>query len=136
MLTAPVSQPDLECLDRVYLNGYLALGAGRWAGGAVPAVEVHRPQHRRDAPLPGFRCPEYVNHYSYHLNDSEWGHVTIKMSGHPTFGAQIILNSHEFVARQANAAGIAFRKAGNYFTAVTDPAGLARSQMPSRSMRL
>ena len=68
-------------------------GAGRWAGGAVPAaprvpgaltgvpaadrrripplggllrrrqphpggaVEVHRPQHRRDAPLPGFRCP-------------------------------------------------------------------------------
>ena len=30
------------------------------------------------------------------------------------------------MARQAEAAGIAFSKAGNCFTAVTDPAGLAR----------
>jgi hypothetical protein len=52
--------------------------------------------------------------------------VTIKMSGHPPFGAQIILNGHEFVARQAAAAGIAFSKVGNCFTAVADPAGLAR----------
>jgi hypothetical protein len=52
--------------------------------------------------------------------------VTIKMSGHPPFGAQIILNGHEFVARQAAAAGIAFTKAGNCFTAIADPAGLAR----------
>src|SRR6476660_4662609 len=48
------------------------------------------------------------------------------MSGHPPFGAQIILNGHEFVARQAGAAGIAFTKAGNCFTALADPAGLAR----------
>ena len=52
--------------------------------------------------------------------------MTIKMSGHPPFGAQIILNGHEYVARQAQAAGIAFSKAGNCFTAVADPAGLAR----------
>ena len=52
--------------------------------------------------------------------------MTIKMSGHPPFGAQIILNGHEFVARQAAAAGIAFSKVGNCFTAVADPAGLAR----------
>ena len=25
----------------------------------------------------------YVNHYSFHILDSDWGHVTIKMSGHP-----------------------------------------------------
>ena len=60
------------------------------------------------------------------IMDPLWGHVTIKMSGHPPFGAQIILNGHEFVARQAGAAGIAFSKAGNCFTAVADPAGLAR----------
>jgi hypothetical protein len=48
------------------------------------------------------------------------------MSGHPPFGAQIILNGHEYVARQAAAAGIAFGKVGNCFTAVADPAGLAR----------
>ena len=69
---------------------------------------------------------QYVNHYSFHIIDPEWGHVTIKMSGHPPFGAQIILNGHEYVARQAEAAGIAFTKVGNCFTAVADPAGLAR----------
>ena len=72
------------------------------------------------------RRSEYVNHYSFHIIDPEWGHVTIKMSGHPPFGAQIILNGHEYVARQAAAAGIAFTKVGNCFTAVADPAGLAR----------
>jgi len=34
--------------------------------------------------------------------------VTIEMSGHPPFGAQIILNGHEYLARQAQAAGMAF----------------------------
>ena len=72
------------------------------------------------------RRREYVNHYSFHIIDSEWGHVTIKMSGHPPFGAQIILNGHEYVARQAAAAGIAFTKVGNCFTGIADPAGLAR----------
>jgi hypothetical protein len=72
------------------------------------------------------RRREYVNHYSFHIIDPEWGHVTIKMSGHPPFGAQIILNGHEYVARQAGRAGIAFGKVGNCFTAVADPAGLAR----------
>ncbi len=72
------------------------------------------------------RRSEYVNHYSFQIMDPTWGHVTIKMSGHPPFGAQIILNGHEYVARQAQTAGIAFTKAGNCFTAVADPAGLAR----------
>src|SRR4029078_11169417 len=48
------------------------------------------------------------------------------MSGHPPFGAQIILNGHEFVARQAGAAGVAFTKAGTCFPAFAAPAGLAR----------
>jgi hypothetical protein len=68
----------------------------------------------------------FVNHYSFHIMDPRWGHVTIKMSGHPPFGAQVILNGHEYVARQAHAAGIAFTKEGNCFTRITDPAGLAR----------
>jgi hypothetical protein len=68
----------------------------------------------------------FVNHYSFHIMDPEWGHVTIKMSGHPPFGAQIILNGHEYVATQARAAGIGFTKEGNCFTRVADPAGLAQ----------
>ena len=58
--------------------------------------------------------------------DPPWGHVTIKMSGHPPFGAQVILNGHEYVACQARAAGIGFAKEGNCFTDIADPQGLAR----------
>jgi len=32
----------------------------------------------------------YVNHYSFHILDPDWGHLTIKMSGHPPFGAQVM----------------------------------------------
>lgn len=68
---------------------------------------------------------EYVNHYSFHIMDPDWGHVTIKMSGHPPFGAQIILNGHDYVACAARRIGIAFCKEDNCFTDVQDPAGLA-----------
>jgi hypothetical protein len=55
----------------------------------------------------------YVNHYSFHIMDPQWGHVTIKMSGHPPFPAQVILNGHEYVAAAARAARIAFIKESN-----------------------
>jgi hypothetical protein len=44
----------------------------------------------------------YVNHYSFHILDPDWGHLTIKISGHPPFPAQVILNGHEYVACQAS----------------------------------
>jgi hypothetical protein len=69
---------------------------------------------------------EYVNHYSFHIMDPAWGHLVVKMSGHPPFGAQVILNGHEYVACAAHAAGIGFTKEGNCFTEITDPAGLAQ----------
>jgi hypothetical protein len=68
----------------------------------------------------------FVNHYSFHIMDPQWGHVTIKISGHPPFAAQVILNGHEYVAAAAQAAGIGFTKQGNCFTRVADPAGLAQ----------
>jgi hypothetical protein len=58
--------------------------------------------------------------------DPQWGHLTIKMSGHPPFGGQIILNGDEYFAAQARAAGIGFPKQGSCFTRVADPAGLAQ----------
>ena len=58
--------------------------------------------------------------------DPAWGHLVVKMSGHPPFGAQVILNGHEYVACQAQAAGIGFVKEGNCFTWITDPRGLAQ----------
>src|SRR5271165_4003955 len=68
----------------------------------------------------------YVNHYSFHILDPEWGHLTIKISGHPPFPAQVILNGHEYVACQARKAAITFTKEGNCFTAISDAAGLAK----------
>jgi hypothetical protein len=68
----------------------------------------------------------FVNHYSLHIMDPAWGHVTVKMSGHPPFPAQVILNGHEYVAAAARSAGIGFTKEGNCFTGIADPRGLAR----------
>ena len=68
----------------------------------------------------------YVNHYSFHILDPDWGHITIKISGHPPFPAQVILNGHEYVACQARKAGIGFTKEGNCFTHISDAAGLAK----------
>jgi hypothetical protein len=68
----------------------------------------------------------YINHYSFHILDPEWGHITIKISGHPPFPAQVILNGHEYVACQAAKAAIRFTKEGNCFTEISDAAGLAR----------
>jgi len=67
----------------------------------------------------------FINHYSFHIIDPDWGHITIKMSGHPPFSAQIILNGHEYVACQSQKAGIPFTKEGNCFTIIPKPADLA-----------
>jgi len=67
----------------------------------------------------------YVNHYSFHIMDDEWGHVTIKLCPHPPFTAQIILNGHEYVEKQARKKQIDFGKEGNCFTTVSNAPELA-----------
>jgi len=68
----------------------------------------------------------YVNNYSFHIIDPHWGHITIKMSGHPPFGCQIILNGHEWVEREANRHGILLEKEDNCFTGCSDASALDR----------
>lgn len=65
-----------------------------------------------------------VKQYWFHLIDPEWGHMTIRLSPHPPFGAQIFFNGHEYVARRAQQAGLAFDKNGNSFGNIPDIAGL------------
>lgn len=67
------------------------------------------PHLQRKTPWP------YVNHYHFHLIDSQWGHISIKMSGHPPFGIQVMLNGHEWVERQAHKQDLCFEKLGNCF---------------------
>jgi DNA-binding transcriptional ArsR family regulator len=87
----------------------------------APVWDVNAKHHiERKKPMP------YVNHYSFHILDPDWGHLTIKISGHPPFPAQLILNGHEYVACQARKAGLRFTKEGNCFTTISDAAGLAK----------
>jgi len=65
-----------------------------------------------------------VYHYHFHIVDPQWGHLTIKMSGHPPFGLQISLNGHEWVQRQAQKQAISWVKEGNCFVGGSDLAGL------------
>jgi len=69
----------------------------------------------------------FVNHYYFHIMDPDWGHVTIRMCGHPPFPAQVILNGHEYVACQAKTTEgqpIEFTKEGNCFTRTDNATGL------------
>ena len=65
-----------------------------------------------------------VYHYHFHIVDPQWGHLTIKMSGHPPFGLQISLNGHEWVQRQAQKQAISWVKEGNCFVGGSDLAGI------------
>jgi len=67
-----------------------------------------------------------VYHYHFHIVDPQWGHLTIKMSGHPPFGLQISLNGHEWVQRQAQKQAISWVKEGNCFVGGSDLASINR----------
>ena len=69
---------------------------------------------RRQTPWP------LVQHYHFHIVDPHWGHLTIKMSGHPPFGVQVSLNGHEWVERQARQQSIQRVKESNCFEGDSD----------------
>ena len=94
----------------------------------APALvwKIHRSRAGKVKDIERPKSMPYVNHYAFHIWDGEWGHITIKISGHPPFAAQIILNGHEYVACQAKHAGVEFTKGGNCFIHISDAAGLAR----------
>jgi hypothetical protein len=70
------------------------------------------------------RKQAYVNHYTFHIWDAEWGHVAIRICGHPPFPAMIMLNGHEYVASMAAEQKIRFGKEDNCFTELADAPGL------------
>lgn len=70
------------------------------------------------------RKTAYVNHYTFHIWDKEWGHVAIRICGHPPFSAMIMLNGHEYVASKATEQELRFGKEDNCFTELADAPGL------------
>jgi len=71
------------------------------------AGQITEIRHRKSWP--------YVKHYYFHIIDRDWGHVTIRMCGYPPFGAQLILNGHEWVERVARRKCLTAIKDGNCF---------------------
>ncbi len=79
----------------------------------APVWEVLKGGHiRRQRPYP------FVTHFSFHILDPDWGHLTIKISSHPPFPAQIILNGHNYLARQALQQNVSVVQQGNCFVQV------------------
>jgi hypothetical protein len=68
----------------------------------------------------------YANFYAFHIMDSQWGHIIIRLCPHPPFPAQIILNGHEYVSRQAAKQKIEFKKEDNCFTRFSNAAAFVR----------
>ena len=64
--------------------------------------------------------PALVNHHYFHLADRAWGHVTIRLCGHPPFAALIMLNGHEWVERTAVRQQVRFEKRSNCFAEGSD----------------
>ena len=82
------------------------------------AGQITEIRHRKNWP--------YVKHYYFHIIDHEWGHVTIRMCGYPPFGAQLILNGHEWVEREARRKCLTAVKEGNCFIEGSDFAAVNR----------
>jgi hypothetical protein len=100
------------------------------ARASAPAWHVQKTKAGRIQTLA--RKYPYVNHYHFHIIDPDWGHVTVRMSGHPPFGAQVILNGHEYVSCLAAQQGTYFAKEGNCFTDIIGQADDCRLADASR----
>jgi hypothetical protein len=123
VIDCPVGQRKHELAEEYLAKTTVTHGLFLVLVGRAPALVWTVGAHHhieRKTPAP------YVNHYSFHILDRDWGHLTIKISGHPPFPAQVILNGHEYVACQARRAGILFTKGGNCFTTISDAAALAK----------
>jgi len=108
-------RPQDPAFTGVFLVGVSRASAPVWPVQRYPTGRWHR-----------VKKYAFVNHYFFHLVDPEWGHVTVRMSGHPPFGAWVILNGHEWVECQARKEGLVFVKEGNAFTQFSDGVALSR----------
>jgi hypothetical protein len=86
----------------------------------APLWEVKRNAEGRIIDVRHRKQWPYVKHYYFHLIDRDWGHVTIRMCGYPPFGAQVILNGHEWVEHEARRQHLTVSKSGNCFVEGSD----------------
>jgi hypothetical protein len=92
----------------------------------APIWQVKRNREGRITEVSHRKSWPYVRHFYFHLIDREWGHVTIRICSYPPFGAQVILNGHERVERQARRKRVAVVKDGNCFIEGSDFSAISR----------
>ena len=92
----------------------------------APIWEVKRNRQGRIVEIRHRKSWPYVRHFYFHLIDREWGHITIRICSYPPFGAQLILNGHERVEREARRKRVAAVKDGNCFIEGSDFSAISR----------
>jgi hypothetical protein len=81
----------------------------------APLWEVRRNAQGQITELRRTEQWPYVQHYYFQILDREWGHVVVRLCGYAPWGAQVIVNGHEWVERQARAQKVRVVKKGNCF---------------------
>jgi hypothetical protein len=89
-----------QCLDRIYLNGYVPT---LQVGGQV----VQFPHFGWD------RAERRVTCYYFYVWDEEFGPAFIKICAYFPYPIKVWLNGHEWTKRQASKAGIGWSALGN-----------------------
>ena len=92
--------------------GVFAVLVGR---APAPLWEVRRNGQGQITELRRTEQWPYVQHYYFQIIDPEWGHVAVRLCGYAPWGAQVIVNGHEWVERQARAQKVRVVKEGNCF---------------------
>lgn len=80
--------------------------------------------HKKTKHLEKKKPYPFVNHYWFHIMDKDWGHITVRISAHPPFAAQIFLNGHEWVQSKVSSQKLKITKEGNCFTSFQTDADL------------
>ena len=91
VIDCPVGQRKHELAEEYLAKTTVTQGLFLVLVGRAPALVWNVGAHHhieRKTPAP------YVNHYSFHILDPDWGHLTIKISGHPPFPAQVMSVSY------------------------------------------
>src|SRR6266705_2988558 len=143
---------DLECLDRLYLHGYLGqLQVGgqviqflNHRGYPVPspaclqqigvAQETQRVFIARKRDTDPGKCPQFsfdkkdrrVTVYYFYLWDAGFGPAFIKVCTYCPWPVKVWLNGHEWAKQQARKLGLPFTELSNGFASTEDPAALQK----------
>jgi hypothetical protein len=91
----------------------------------APTWEVKRNSDGRITEVRHRKNWPSAKHCYFHIMERV-GHVTIRMCGYPPFGAQLILNGHEWVEREARHKCLTTVKDGNCFVEGSDFAAVNR----------